>query len=418
MTMDSLRNVSLLFTILLLLFARVAQTDEQSNGDRHQPVPVWCLDFSADGSMLAAAAGQRNGPGVVHVWNTHTWEPIFVVPEDRAATCVAFSPDGHSLAVGTQRGDIVIVIVDIPSQTTTRRWPSGKGAVFGVTWTPDSQRVVGACANGAIKVWDAKSGELQAALDIWKTDGIDDPGLRGHSDRNVWNLAVTSDGKTLLSGGWNDTTRVWSLETLELIHSFAGEDESTQGVELTPDERHFLTAGLGTGQVRIRETRSLRERVTLPVAGRDAAVHPDGGLIAASTLEDVRVYGVHLDAPAPAVALRAKTLIEQLNSDDVDLRTRAVLSLEKLGPTIEPILYEALQSAPEASVEPLRLLCEDFRKLVPVAVLDGLPGEVRQVAFSPTGKYLAASTTSGEVRIWNIPEFTTHRQFNVTIASE
>ncbi|MDB5391637.1 MAG: repeat protein [Planctomycetaceae bacterium] len=409
--MNYSQRVSLLAVLLMLLSARVSVAADPGADAGGKPVPVWCLDFSPDGSLLAAGGGDREGAGILQLWNTTDWTSILAIPEDRALTCVAFSPDGRSLAVGTQKGQFAIF--DIASKKTAAFWESGKWAVYGVTWTPDGNRIIGACANGAIKVWDAKTQALQVNFDVWQADGIEDPGLRGHADRNQWDVAVTADGKTLISGGWNDTTRVWSLATQKLIRSFSDEDKSTQGVKLMPDEKHFVSAGMKTGCVRIRDTKTFRERMTLPVSGRDLAVHPNGSLIAASSMTDVRVYRVNLELPGPAATSRANEFIKQLDAVDPRQRANAIQSLKEMGPCIEPLLDEIMRSKSEKLIDQVRELWETLRTATEVAVLGDLKGEVRQVVFSPTGKFLAASTLTGEVRVWTVPDFVLHQSFIV-----
>lgn len=385
-----------------------------------KPVPVWCLDFSPDGSMLAVAGGEREGGGILQIWNAHDWSCVLDVPEDRALTCVAFSPDGQSLVIGTQKGQFAIF--DLATKKTTAFWESGKWAVYGATWTPDGKRIVGACANGVIKVWDAKTQALQITFDIWEADGIVDPGLRSHSDRNQWDVAVSADGKTLLSGGWNDTTRLWNMETHKLIRQFGAEDQSTQGVKLMPNEKHFVSASMKTGCVRIREIQSFRERMTLPVSGRDLAVHPDGTMIAASSMTDVRIYRVNLDQPTAENRMRAIALIKDLDSPDENLRSTALTSLQSMGPTIEPILYDAIhlkQKPPsEKMQELLGELLEQARKPTEITVLGNLQGEVRQVVFCPQGKLIATSTLTGNVHVFAAPDFKLEHQFKVTSFNE
>lgn len=47
--------------------------------------------------------------------------------------------------------------------------------------------------------------------------------LQGH-DGGVISLAVSYDQKHLLSGSWDGTARVWSLETLECLHVLRGHE--------------------------------------------------------------------------------------------------------------------------------------------------------------------------------------------------
>ncbi|WP_158265270.1 WD40 repeat domain-containing protein [Blastopirellula marina] len=399
----------------LTIPALAEEAAEEAEKKEAAPISVWCLDFSPDGTMLAAAAGNRDqgGEGTVRVWNTKNWEEVLAIRDEKTSTCVAFSPDGASLAVGTNHGEIFTV--DIASKKVSKRWKSGQWGAFGVTWTPDGQKIVGALANGSIKVFDAKSTDVLVDLDVWKADRVRNTNPGGHADKNQWDVTVTADGKTLFSGGWQDTARVWSLETSQLLEKFPDDDRSTQGIQLTPDERYMVTAGIGSGKVNIRDTVTFRLRMSIPVSGRDVAVHPDGELIAACRPSDVHVYRVNLEPLAPEVALRARAYLKELIVADPKEQEEIAAKLIELGPSIEPILHFAVLED-KGPVEVLQALWNKARTPEKVAELGQLPSEIRQVVFSPAGDLLAAANTQGEIQIWDVPNFNASAKLIVKLA--
>jgi WD40 repeat protein len=377
-------------------------------------VPVWCLDVTQDGSLLVAAGGNRGASdrGVLQVWDTRDWSVALRMWENRAATCAAISPDQSQLAVGTQIGEVLIV--DLAAKKIVKRWPTGQWAVFGITWTPNGSDVIAACASGVIKIWNAQSGALKSTLDTWQADGTNNPMLTGHGDRNIWDVTVSSDGKTLLSAGWNDTTRVWDLQNGALQQEFFETDSSTQGVKFTPDEKFFVSVGIN-GNAFIRETETLHVRMTLPVSGRDISVHPQGEWIAVATLEDVQVFKVNLKRSKDAQAARYQKLIAQLGDADGTVRDAASAELESIGAPAEPYLFDALDATNVETRTRARRLWEKRSVPIPSFTLAGHRGEVRQVVFSPNGKFLASSTLEGEVRVWDTDQFQQQHVFNVTL---
>ncbi|WP_158265084.1 WD40 repeat domain-containing protein [Blastopirellula marina] len=405
-------HLFLLGSILFLVLCVSAHADEEDPAGP-TPVPIWGIDFSPDGTKLAAAAGPRGSKGILTVLDTDTWETIFRIPNPVNLTCVAFSPDGKRLAVGTNDG--YVFVVDLATKSTVKRWPSGTWGVFGINWSHDGKQIVAACSNGQLTVFDARSFEPVITFDVWKADGIPNTKPGGHADRNQWDASFTSDGHILLSGGWQDTTRLWSMETGKMIASFPEVDKLTQGVKFTPDERHFLSAGIGLDCVRIRETETFRERITLPISGRDVAIHPGGGLVAASGPASVKVFAVNLDEPSPTAALRIRALVAQAGSDDEDERSLATSKLRNMGPRIEPLLHALQQENPKGFPIQLLALCEQFNKPSEVADFQNVKGDVRQVVFSPRGNKLAASTTEGEIHVWNVPDFSFDQKLEVTI---
>jgi WD40 repeat protein len=75
---------------------------------------VWSVAFSPDGRRLASASGRhtnynKDEPGEVFVWDVATMERVWRYrDETHALYGVAFSPDGRHLALGGERGDLVL----------------------------------------------------------------------------------------------------------------------------------------------------------------------------------------------------------------------------------------------------------------------------------------------------------------------
>jgi hypothetical protein len=81
--------------------------------------PVTCLAFSPDGKTLASGSGASygvvlGGPGELKVWDVATGKELHHGPRPfRAVTCVAFTPDGRTLASGTADGQVLLWTVPV-----------------------------------------------------------------------------------------------------------------------------------------------------------------------------------------------------------------------------------------------------------------------------------------------------------------
>jgi WD40 repeat protein len=408
---------------MFLLFAVVATSaamaQDVKDGDAARPLPVWGLSFSPDGALLAASAGDREAGGAIIVWNTRDWSEVLRRPEESAPTCVAFSPDGARLLAGTQRGGVLIV--DVRVGRVGLRWESGQQAVNGATWTPDGEQVLTAGSDGTIKVWDAATGELRRTLDTWAADEAAGPkgGLGGggepqRTQRLIWDVAVSPDGRYVVSGGWGDTTRVWSLSGGEMLQSHAATDQSVQGVAVMPDGKHFVSSSQRDGTVYVRETEGGLDRAALRnYSGRDVAVHPGGEMLAATSGEGVRVFRLNLALPIDAEVQRYQQIIARLEDDDVRARDAASAEILAIGLPIEPLLFDALDAPGAETRLRCRRLWNQVRAPEPLATPGGQSGELRQVAFSPDGRFLAAATKDGEVLVWGVPGFELLREWRV-----
>jgi WD40 repeat protein len=106
-------------------------------------------------------------------------------PERRDMTCVAFSPDGASLAAGN--------------------------------------------LDGTIFVWEAGSGKLLKQI---------------KGPEGVWSIVFSPDGQRIAAGGWNDMIRVWSVATGQQVLQRNGHDRTVTGVAFSPDGSRLATSGI------------------------------------------------------------------------------------------------------------------------------------------------------------------------------
>ncbi|MBO1054810.1 MAG: hypothetical protein HEQ25_23335, partial [Dolichospermum sp. DET73] len=106
-------------------------------------------------------------------------------------------------------------------------------SVQAVAVTADGKRVISGSSDNTVKVWNLETGEEQLTLS-------------GHSN-SVQAVAVTADGKRVISGSWDNTVKVWNLETGEEIATFIG-DGNFYSCAVTPNGLTII-AGVAAGRV-------------------------------------------------------------------------------------------------------------------------------------------------------------------------
>lgn len=125
-------------------------------------------------------------------------------PAKDGGSIVAFSHNGRYLAYSDRSGAIFLRDRKSNVNLNTFRCESAPNAA---AFSPDDSIVASAHADGAIRLWDVKSGQLKFKL-------------VGHG-RSVNEIAFVPDGRTLLSASSDGTVRVWSTEHNRILGVFS-----------------------------------------------------------------------------------------------------------------------------------------------------------------------------------------------------
>jgi WD40 repeat protein len=181
------------------------------------------LAFSPDGATLAV--GTEDARDGVRLWDVASGTATATFEIRARLVALEFSPDGTMLVGGggPDRGLVYVWRPDAPDA------PAGeirtRGTVEDLTFTPDGSRLVistGWNDGGYVVLWDT------ASRRIVETVPADVSG--------VWIADVSNDGRTLATGGQSSLVRLWRLPTGTTLGApLTGLTGSADTVDLAPD---------------------------------------------------------------------------------------------------------------------------------------------------------------------------------------
>ena len=202
--------------------------------------------------------------------------------------------------------------------------------------------------------------------------------LEGHNER-VSSVAFSSDGAMIASGSWDNTVKIWDVETGAEIHTLTGHHGTVDSVEFSPDSTtlasgsRFLTSKfwnvkIGTEILMFPENKSLIYSVTFS----------PNGIILALGLKDGTIKFCKLKTSAEMCTLTG--------------HTDAVFSLK----------FSQNGNMLASGSRDKTVKIWDVETGVEMRTLTGHQNYVISVAFSHDGKILVSIPWLGKIKFWKV----------------
>jgi mono/diheme cytochrome c family protein len=153
------------------------------------------IDFSADGSTIAVAAGTPGQMGEVKLFNVADGNLIAdLFTTDDEVFSVAYSPDGTRLAAAC--ADRSVRLFDVATRKQQKLIEDHADWVMDIAWSPDGKKIATASRDKTSKVFDSTTGESQATFN-------------GHG-QPVFGVGFLPDGNSVATSGRDNKIRVWA----------------------------------------------------------------------------------------------------------------------------------------------------------------------------------------------------------------
>ena len=248
---------------------------------------VEAVAITSDGRQVVSGCSHgRLMDTTLRVWNLESGECLLTLEGHTGGVkAVAIAPDGRQVVSGSH--DKTLRVWDLESGKCLHSLGGHTGGVKAVAITPDGRQVVSGSLDGMLLVWqlaaiDQKTVEgavsrprgeqdVQAATLIVQR-------ILGEHEGSVYVVAITPDGRQVVSGGRDHTLRVWDLASGECLRTLEGHKGSVQAVAISPDGR-YVVSGSWDKTLRVWDLASGKCVHTLEGhTGRveNVAISPDG----------------------------------------------------------------------------------------------------------------------------------------------
>lgn len=201
------------------------------------------VDFSADGTLLAAASLDKT----VRLWNrpkgggTNSWEPWSQqesIGFGASVYSVDLSEDGKLLAAGLGNGKVCIVEFELVSTICNDTGHLPGYAVKSVRFRPDKAVLVSGGNDDRVAIWEIarQSGSRSVLLPRLS------PSFLWH-ESDIWDLDFDPDGRFLASVSWDGSVRVFDARTWKPLSVMRGHGNGTRSVDFGNESRFLVTGG-------------------------------------------------------------------------------------------------------------------------------------------------------------------------------
>ena len=346
--------------------------------------------FTADGSVLVAAAGHPGVVGDIRLWNVSDGSLVRAIEgHGDSVYSVAVSPDGSVIATGSY--DQQIRLWNRADGKELRTLTGHNGCVYDLAFRPDGKALASVSADRTVKIWDVATGsrldtfseplkELQAVA--WSPDGSRVAAAGVDNRIRVWAVSATAkegtnrilfsrfahegavlrlawspDGKTIVSSSDDRTVKLWDAAEVTATLALPQQPDWPAALALADAS---VVVGRPDGTVDFYDAKTAALQPPPPAPKPEVALVEPRGIQRGQTVR-VKVSGTNLGEVAAAKAQQPALKVKLL----ADPPPQADAAWVEVGVDAAPgqSEYQFTVAGPGGESAPVKLFAEDLAQV-------------------------------------------------------
>jgi WD40 repeat protein len=375
--------------------------------------PVYRIALSPDGRMLASSSNC----GDVLLWDVATGQLIKTLTgHSLTVVDVAFQPQGHLLASGSF--DTTIKIWDLETGECLQTLAEHQQIVTAIDFHPQGHKLVSGSFDTTIKIWDLESGLCLQTI-------------QQHS-KTVIDVLFSPNGQQMISASQDLTVRLWDKghdwQCIKVLH---GHENIIWSIALNAQGTTLITSDQ-SGIMKFWDVltgQCVRTVSSVARAFRAVAFHPNGKLLASSSEDrQIRLWDLETHECLSTIAAHEMAVWQIAFSPcGKFLASGGFDGVVKLWDVVENCRLQA--HAKPLQISSGLIVAVTFHPILKILATGGAEQtslwnyqtgellhiidcpEIGDLAFDPTGQFLATASHDSAIKLWNITTGKCHHTF-------